>query len=65
MNYTIYRKDREGRHGGVMMAISLGLSLRFTCQTLTPRAKFYGLNSVLQIAKTFMSEPFIDHTFQT
>ena len=32
--------------------LSLGLFHRFTCQTLTPHAKFYGLNSALQIAKT-------------
>ena len=64
MNYTIYRKDREDGHGGVMITVSKCIP-SIHLPNLHTSLKFYRLNSVLQLAKTSMLEPFIDHVYQT
>ena len=64
MNYTIYRKDREDGHGGVMIAISRSVPSIYLPNFETS-CKILWVKLCMQIAKTFMSEPFIDHMFQT
>ena len=66
MNCTIYCKDREDGHGVVMITVSKSKCIpSIHLPNLDTSLKLYGLNSVLQLAKTSMLEPFIDHVYQT